>query len=106
MCSLLRSLILFPLASVFGCGFGGSGDVFGKVSLNGKPLTAGTVVIVGADKLPYTGKIGESGAYAIEKVPSGPAKISVVSPSPEMDRQPAQLDRESPFAKKNAKFNS
>jgi hypothetical protein len=87
-------LLLLPL---MGCS--SAGTVTGKVTFQGKPLPAGTVIFVpekggGA----FRSEIF-NGDYKVEKVPSGPVKIAVTTPSsstPPMDyimkmRPPAEV---------------
>jgi hypothetical protein len=64
-----------------GCG-GGVGQVSGTVSFQKKPVQSGTVMIIGSDSLPYYGSINKDGAFAVEKVPAGEAKVAVNSPDP------------------------
>jgi hypothetical protein len=65
-----------------GCG-AESGAVTGTVSFQGKSVASGTVIIVGADSLPYYGAIQDDGTYTIARVPTGLAKIAVLSPGPD-----------------------
>jgi hypothetical protein len=75
----LLAAIIFAGA---GCG-AGSGDVSGTVTFQNKPVASGTVIIVGSDSLPYYSNIQEDGSYLVRKVPTGPAKIVVLSPGPD-----------------------
>jgi hypothetical protein len=82
ICSHRRgiSCLLGPLvALVTGCG-AGTGDVTGTVSYQGKPVASGTVLIVGADSLPYYGSIQEDGTYTVPNVPLGLGKIAISCP--------------------------
>jgi hypothetical protein len=78
---------LFALALVFtelvGCS-ASTGEVTGTVSCRGKSVTSGTVMIVGSDGLVYYGSIEDDGSYCVFKVPTGLAKMAVLSPGPEM----------------------
>jgi hypothetical protein len=72
---LLAGLALLPL----GCG-GGTGTVTGKVLFNDQPLPSGTVVFTNADgKGSQTAEIQPDGTYKIEKMPTGPAKVAVMT---------------------------
>ncbi len=76
--------LIVPLAMLFasvGCG-GGVGDVSGKVSYKGKPVTMGSVLVIGSDKVPRYGPIQKDGQFAIAGVPVGEAKVAVNSPDP------------------------
>ena len=71
-----------------GCG-GGTGELRGVVTYQGKPLECGTVTVVGRDKLPYVGSIDETGHYSVAGVPTGEVKIGVTVPDPPADTPPA-----------------
>ncbi|HZY87943.1 MAG TPA: hypothetical protein VFE78_24120 [Gemmataceae bacterium] len=83
--SLLRSLnrprlagaalALVLSASAVGCG-GGRGEVRGTVRYRGRPLTSGTVQLLGADGVPYAATIGADGSYVV-RAPVGAAKVIV-----------------------------
>ena len=78
----------FALVVAFGvvvCTAGGcasKGNVTGKVTHQGKPVTSGTVTMIASDKMPYPGMINADGSYSIANVPSGPVKVLVTSPRP------------------------
>lgn len=85
--SVFRGLGLVALASVIGlqtgCG-GGIGTVTGKVTSKskGKPIVAGTIMMVGDDAQAHYGTIAKDGSYTIDGVPSGTVKVTVNSPNP------------------------
>lgn len=56
--------------------------VSGKVSLRGKPLALGTVMLVDSTGLPKYGQIGAEGVYQVDDVRPGPVKATVSSPPP------------------------
>jgi hypothetical protein len=70
----------FLLAALAGCG--GTGDVSGRVTYQGKPVTSGKVMLVGADGTPHYGDIGADGAYRVAGVPTGEVLATVASPKP------------------------
>jgi len=76
----LRGLILVPLLVALGCGR--TAEVTGKATLNGKPIASGSVTILAADSMTYSGQLNEQGEYQIFDVPRGSAKVSVASPDP------------------------
>jgi hypothetical protein len=72
---LLAGLVLTSL----GCS-GGTGTVTGKVKYNGEPLPSGRVVFMNADgKGTQEAEIQSDGSYKIERMPTGLAKVSVVT---------------------------
>src|SRR5215475_11261466 len=81
------------LLAVSGCA--SQGDVTGTVTYQGKNVASGSVIIRGSDLLPYSGAIEEDGTYVVRNVPTGLAKITVVSLPPDAGRH-AELLRRSP----------
>ena len=81
MSPLKRSLAAAMLLATAGCG-GGTADVEGKVTYNGKPVVYGTVVVVGADGIPKSGAIQPDGSYRVSGVTLGSARVAVTSPKP------------------------
>lgn len=72
----LGLLVLFAIM----CGCGGStGDLTGRVLFRGEPLQAGTVTVIGPDNIPRQGAV-QAGAYQVQAVPVGEAKILVIAP--------------------------
>jgi len=64
---------------VAGCG-GSVGDVTGKVTYKDKPVTSGTVVVLGKDGIPKSSSIQNDGSYRVVGVKSGEARVMVSSP--------------------------
>src|SRR5262249_16173412 len=56
--------------------------VSGTVSYHGKPVTSGTVVMVGPDNVVCFGVIEETGTYEVDGVAAGDVKVAVTSPPP------------------------
>src|SRR6516165_7184488 len=75
---LLVSLLICSLAA--GCGKP-KGSVSGKVTYQGKPLTAGMVTFSPEKGAAVNSPIDGEGNYRVENVPVGTAKISVRSES-------------------------
>jgi hypothetical protein len=75
-----RGLMIVPLLVALGCGR--TAEVTGKATLNGKPITSGSVTILASDSLTYSGQLNEQGGYEILNVPRGSAKVSIASPDP------------------------
>ena len=81
MTTLLRLGLLMSLLAAVGCG-GGTADVSGKVTFKGKPVTYGTVMILGSGGLPKSGVLRPDGTFTVTGVPLGPVKVAVSSPRP------------------------
>jgi hypothetical protein len=58
------------------------GELSGQVSYQGKPLTSGSVVVVGEDNMPLRAAIGADGRYTVVGVPIGEVRVAVHSPNP------------------------
>jgi hypothetical protein len=81
MTRLIRNLAaLAPLLAAAGCG--GTVDVSGKVTYQGKPVVFGTVVLIGPDGVPKSGPIKPDGTFRVDGVKVGTAKVAVSSPPP------------------------
>jgi hypothetical protein len=59
-----------------GCGGPATGTVSGTVTYKSKPVTAGFVTFV-TERGNATGTIDDKGAYTVEMVPTGTAKVAV-----------------------------
>jgi hypothetical protein len=68
------------LLAVTGCG--GTGDVTGKVSLNGTPLAGGIVTVYDSQQQNKSGLIMSDGTYTVAGVPLGQATITIVTSPP------------------------
>lgn len=69
-----------------GCG-GGTADVTGKVTYQGKPVVFGTVLVIGSDGVPKAGAIRKDGSYRVSGVKVGAATVTVSSPPPPGSRK-------------------
>lgn len=81
MTPLLR-LATLGVVLVAAAGCGGTVDVAGTVTYQGKPVVYGTVVLVGADGLPRSGAIQPDGTFRVTGIAPGTAKAAVSSPPP------------------------
>ena len=63
-------------------------QVTGKVSYEGKPVTLGTVVFVGADGVPRATAIDRDGSFLVKGVSPGQARIAVISINPTQPLDP------------------
>jgi hypothetical protein len=78
--------LLAAILLASGCGRGDGvnrgGKLTGKVTIDGKPVGGGEVLILSADgKHSMSGRIRNSGAYEILDPPLGPCKLAVVTSS-------------------------
>src|SRR5262245_29550919 len=74
------ALALAGLVVVFaGCGRGGpaAGEVAGKVSVGGKPVTAGVVKFVPDAGEPVGASLGPDGTYRATGVPAGRSRVAI-----------------------------
>jgi hypothetical protein len=62
--------------------------VTGKVTRNGTPVTAGTVVFFPEDNKTYLAEIGPDGRYEAVGVPRGKARVAVQLPLPRVAARP------------------
>lgn len=76
-----------------GCG-PSQATVSGKVTLRGKPVTAGTVMFVGNNNQIATGKLDEQGHYVAPRVPMGSLKVAVQTLRPEQLQSMANQSKE------------
>jgi hypothetical protein len=76
---LFAVALCLALAALAGCGKGRA-TVNGKVTLNGKPLTTGTVSFIGGPSDTGSGHINADGTYAVPDAPLGDCKVTVQTP--------------------------
>jgi len=72
---LVVLLVVFPALSATGCGQSQS-DVTGTVTLDGEPLSDGTIIFFPANGPAVSTEI-KAGKYTAPKVPTGEAKVTV-----------------------------
>jgi hypothetical protein len=84
--AVCRSLFLLFLCAC-GTGCAKRGAVTGTVTYNDKPLSFGSVTVMGDDGLTQVTPIGKDGSYRFESVVVGPAKFVVVCIDPEITRK-------------------
>jgi hypothetical protein len=80
MTRVIRIAILLTALALTGCG--GTADLSGKVTYQGKPVVYGSVVVIGSDGVPKSGEIKPDGTYRVNGVKVGSAKVAVSSPRP------------------------
>ncbi len=77
-----RALVVaYLLLSVGGCAKS-PGNVSGKVTLDGKNVSSGSVIMAGADKIPKTAAIEMDGTFSVVGVTYGRVDVAVVSLEP------------------------
>jgi len=78
---LLAGLLLLALVSTLGCGdkYQQRGTVTGKVTLDGKPVTAGTVAFITADNRTGSAQLDAQGKYTMKDAPVGEVTATVTS---------------------------
>ena len=89
MKNVIRLSVAAAVVALAGCGGGlKTGSVRGKVTLDGEPITSGTVGFVAADGRVETAMIQPDGTYEIKKAPAGDVVVTVQTypPSPTMHR--------------------
>jgi len=78
-----RRVLLTGLAFLMaGCAGRASGDVSGKVTYKGKPLTTGSVAFIPREAPPVVGRIEADGTYVAHGVPAGEVTVTVTSLDP------------------------
>lgn len=101
----------FALCLVAGCGGPSVSDVTGTVQYKGKPVTSGTITMVGTDGQPRQSNIDENGSYKIKNVLTGDVKVLVSSPpfagaKGGGSARPKQPDRINPLTDKKIETKS
>lgn len=97
LCCFVRGAMFFVLvvATIAGCG-PRVADVTGTVAYKDKPVTSGTVTMVGKDGVPMQTEIKEDGKYELRSVPVGDVRIAVSSPPLEVKKSGRKIDRVDP----------
>jgi hypothetical protein len=76
-----RLALLAPFALLL-AGCAGQGQVSGKVKYKGEPVPAGTITFFDSKNHAVSSPIQKDGSYSVERVASGPVKVSVVPTLP------------------------
>jgi hypothetical protein len=61
---------------------GGTGDVSGVVKYRGQPLPSGTISFFDETRGVFSSAIDSEGKYSITGIPTGTARISIMTPMP------------------------
>ncbi len=77
-----RSCWLGLLCLLVTSGCGGPGDLSGTVTYKGKPLSTGTVNVVGGDGIICSGIIQDDGTFTVTGLVPGKVQIAVTSINP------------------------
>jgi hypothetical protein len=75
LCAWQTAVLAAALAAIAGCG-GSTGTITGKVSVQGKAVKAGTVIVIGEDGTTVRARIKPDGSYRAS-LPPGLARIAV-----------------------------
>lgn len=75
---LAGAALLAALCLVTGCSK--TGNVYGKITYKGKPLTMGRILFYDAQGHSVESTISEDGNYKITKAPTGTVKVAIVTP--------------------------
>jgi hypothetical protein len=78
------------LLALTGCG--NTGDITGKVTLDGAPLAGGVVTVYDSQQQNKSGSIMADGSFTVPGVPIGPATLTVETTPP----QPPAINRKGP----------
>ena len=89
---------LLVAALALGCG---DNQVTGKIFFEGKPVTLGTVILLGPDGAQRSALIAPDGSYQIRGVVPGQTKFAVISVNPSAPPLDPEFD-----AQEKAKFKS
>jgi hypothetical protein len=75
--------LVLPVVILFSLGCAKpTGDISGKVTYQGKPVAGGTITFLDAEnKQVGSAILGADGEYSLLKVPAGPVKITVTTPT-------------------------
>jgi hypothetical protein len=94
---LITMLVLTPGLVAIGCAGGDKpASVSGKVTYNGKPVTSGTVVLIGEGKNSDPGAVQADGTYAIARAPLGRVKVAFDNPPPVQSRPASPAQKNDP----------
>jgi hypothetical protein len=70
---------------------GGGATVCGHVTMQGRPVIWGSVVLAGLDGQSVPGRIQPDGTYTVENAPVGEVVVTVISPDPLVDHYKTQI---------------
>jgi hypothetical protein len=92
--ALLAGFVALFLAGCGDAGLNRGGSLTGEVTIDGKPVTAGTVLVVSEnDKYAVSGFINEYGKYTVKEPPLGPCKIAVQTRDKKGSTRPADTGK-------------
>jgi hypothetical protein len=70
---------------------GGAATVTGHVSMFGRPVIWGSVILTGSDGRSVAGRIEPDGSFTVANAPTGEVKVAVTSPDPLLDYYKTQI---------------
>jgi len=79
---------LIALAGITG---GRSATVTGRVTLQGRPVICGSIILVGPDGRSAAGRIEPDGTFTVANAPTGEVTVAVTSPDPLVQHYAAQI---------------
>lgn len=65
--------------------------VSGRVTMQGRPVIWGAVILVGPDGRSVAGRLQPDGAYTVSDAPMGEVAVAVISPDPLIDHYKTQI---------------
>jgi hypothetical protein len=74
-------LLMIVALAISGCG-GGTATLSGKVSVRGRTVTSGSIIVLQADGTAKSGVIQPDGTYSVAGIARGHVRIGVISPDP------------------------
>lgn len=95
-------LTLAFAAALVGCGVPRS-NVSGTVSYKGKPLTAGTIILMASDNKTHPVDIGPAGKYQAAGVARGKVRVAVIVEGQRIAPRPDPVKGRDPVGGKEAK---
>lgn len=100
----LTAFLVFLALCLSSGGCGGPNQVSGKVTFEGKPVSLGTIVFVGADGAPQTSLIASDGTFEVMGLRPGLAKVAVISLDPAGLDPTFEAELQDKFAKMGLTF--
>jgi hypothetical protein len=78
------------LTCACGCG-SGTATVHGKVTLGGRPVTYGSIILASPDGTARSAALAPDGSYTVKDVQAGEVRVAVLTPDPARGQRPKRL---------------